>query len=335
MQKNYIIPVFIPELACPNRCIFCDQHALSGQMKAPDVKETTAIIESHLQTINNENAKIEIGFFGGNFTGIPMTQQEEYLKLANQYLIANKIHAIRISTRPDYINEEVLKLLKKFNVQTIELGAQSMNDEVLKQSGRGHTAADVTTASTIIRNAGFSLGLQMMIGLPGDDTEKNISTANKIIALGADNTRIYPLLVIKDTELADQFRIGKYKPLSIEEAVEQTKNVYLLFEKANIKILRVGLHPSEALLNGDNLVAGPFHTSFRELVLSSIWKDIFSPLLMNQNKSSITIHVPENEYNYAIGYSSQNKNLLLQDYKNVIVLRDASLTKRNFYVDID
>jgi histone acetyltransferase (RNA polymerase elongator complex component) len=333
LKSHYIIPVFIPESACPNRCIFCNQRFISGAAKAPDAEETRSIIEKYLQSIPSSAEQIEIGFFGGNFTGIPIYQQKQYLQMANEYYQQKKIHAVRLSTRPDYIDEERLSLLKEFHVQTIELGAQSMDDEVLQKCGRGHTAKNIMDASALIRSFGFNLGLQMMIGLPGDTPEKNINTAKKIIELGADNTRIYPLLVIKDTALQQMFHHGEYLPLTLDEAVEQTKKVYLLFEQAGVNILRVGLHPSEGLINGENIIAGPFHVSFRELVLTSIWKDLLLPYMKSQSQQGIRISVSSEEFNFAIGYDGTNKKQLQKFYKKVHFVRDEKLKQRNFHVD--
>ena len=192
---------------------------------------------------------------------MPLEEQEKYLEAAQKYLENGDIQGLRLSTRPDYISPPVLKLLKKYHVSTIELGAQSMDNEVLKLSGRGHTAAEVSGRGSLpsSRKSNFQLGLQMMIGLPGDTLEKSLDTARQIVELGADNTRIYPTIVIKGTPLEELYRKGKYKPLSMEEAVKWTTGIMKIFEAANVAVIRVGLHPSEGLLNGTDLVAGPFH----------------------------------------------------------------------------
>lgn len=331
--KHYNIPIFIPELACPFQCIYCNQKKITGQLKVLSPNEVKQIIVEHLKTIPYKNSIVDVAFFGGNFTGIPLQEQENYLKVVQPYLTKEKIKGIRLSTRPDYINDEVLDLLKKYNVSTIELGAQSMVNSVLRTSKRGHTAEDTILASEKIKSYDFSLGLQMMIGLPGDNLKNSIFTAKKIIELGADNTRIYPCLVIKDTKLEEHFHQNKYTPLTLEEAVKQTKTIYLIFEKAGVTVLRVGLHPSENLLSGKDLIAGPFHQSFKELVFTEIWKDILSPLLTNENKEIIKISVSPSEFNYAIGYKSKNKNLLNKFYKKVIFKTDSKLEGRNFRVD--
>ena len=333
MQKNHFtIPIFIPQLACPFQCIYCNQRSISGKQNEPSEKEIIETIEQYLLTIPTSNSEIEIGFFGGNFTGIGKEKQERYLKIVQPYLESGKVQGIRLSTRPDYIDENILDLLKKYNVTTIELGAQSMDDEVLQLSGRGHKCEDIINASNLIKEKRFSLGLQMMLGLPGDTLERSISTAKKIIALNADNTRIYPTLIIKETELENLYHEKKYNPLSLEQAVEWAKEVYKVFEKAEIKILRMGLHPSDGLISGESLVAGPFHVSFGELVMTTIWKEELNSIQKN-DKENIIICVAEKQINNAIGYNASNKKMLLEKFKNVRFVTDSKLKGRDFYVD--
>ncbi|MBC8488433.1 MAG: radical SAM protein [Bacteroidetes bacterium] len=329
-QKHFNIPLFIPELACPFQCIYCNQKKISGRLKVPSAEEINKIVEEHLRTIPEKCSRVELAFFGGNFTGLQLNEQEAFLKLVQRHIKTGRISGIRLSTRPDYINEEVLKLLKRYNVKTIELGAQSMDDGVLKLSKRGHTVRDTETASAMILRAGFSLGLQIMIGLPGDTLEKSVFTAEKIIEIGADNTRIYPALVIKDTKMEKMYKEGKYQPLTLKEAVKWSKKLLLIFEKANVKVIRLGLHPSEGLLSGEELVAGPFHPSFRELVLTEIWNDLLKPLLDSEKSGEIEIHVPPGQLNYAIGYEGRNKKMLLGKYQQVKFCSDQELTGREY-----
>lgn len=333
IKKHKTIPIFIPGLACPFQCIYCNQKIISGQQHIPSENEIHSTVRTHLETIDHEKYIIEIGFFGGNFTGLSIEAQESLLKVTNVYLQNRQVDAVRLSTRPDYINEENLKLLLHYGVETIELGAQSMDDEVLQKVGRGHTAQDVVTASGMIKKYGFKLGLQMMTGLPGDTVEKSNRTARQIIELGAENTRIYPLLVIKQTPLEEMFIKGEYAPLKLEEAVEQVKMLYSLFEENNVKIIRVGLHPSEGLISGENYVAGPFHPSFRELVLSALWREAFTPLMTNKKNRNITVFVSPDEINYAVGYESSNKKMLKTHFYHVEFKPDNELIGRNYRVN--
>ncbi len=359
-KRHYNIPIFIPELACPFQCIYCNQQKISGRLKIPSEDEIIKIIKEHLETIPVKDSEVELAFFGGNFTGIGVDAQRSLLNLVKPYLKTGRIEGIRLSTRPDYINEDILKMLEDYGVRTIEIGAQSMDNKVLGLSKRGHTAKDTEKAAEMVLKNGFSLGLQMMIGLPGDTLKSALFTANRIVELGADNTRIYPTLVIRDTVLEKMFRDGRFQPLSLEEAVLWSKELLLIFEKAGVRVIKLGLHPSEGLLSGEELVAGPFHQSFRELVLTEIWNDILKPLVLKtqstkyktqikfkvQNskfqtsgnsvsldeyyKNEIKIHVPTSQFNYAVGYGGRNKKMLLKGFSKVKFVRDEELLGRDF-----
>jgi histone acetyltransferase (RNA polymerase elongator complex component) len=330
MLKHYTIPIFIPELACPFQCVFCNQEKISGHQKIPDKNDIQQTITEHLKSFKRTDRIVEVGFFGGSFTGIPIEEQAHYLETIQPFVKQGEVQGIRLSTRPDYISEEILVVLKKYRVSTIELGAQSMDDEVLTKTFRGHTAKQTEEASKMILENGFELGLQMMIGLPGDTLEKSIITAKRIIELGAANTRIYPAVVIKGTAMHSWYTNGKYTPLSIDEAIQWSAQILPLFEEAEVKVLRVGLHPSEGLLSGHELVAGPFHQSFKELVLTEIWKQKLSPLLTNEPSGKLTIFVAPEEMNYAIGYGAANKKMFLEKCKTVEFMKKSSLSGRNF-----
>jgi len=322
------IPIFLPELACPHRCVFCNQSHISGQKSIPSFQDVTDTIEKYLKTIP-QNSTIQIAFFGGSFTGLPISIQKDYLQLAQPYLTSGAVSGIRISTRPDYITNEILEMLSDYGVTEIELGAQSIDDGVLKASGRGHSSNDIRLAAQLILSKNIHLGLQMMIGLPGDSLEKSLQTANTIIELGAHSTRIYPTLVVKDTPLAMLFEQGKYSPLSIDEAIAWTKELYLLFERNNVTVLRTGLHPNEEFNSKTSLLAGPYHPSFKELVLSSIWMDLFEQSLP-QGKGKLTVFVSDEEINHAIGYNSSNKKKLKEKYSWIHFQQDNTLQKYEF-----
>jgi histone acetyltransferase (RNA polymerase elongator complex component) len=279
-----------------------------------------------------EKRIVDIAFFGGSFTGIPTDLQEKYLKEAFTFIKKGLVSGIRISTRPDYIQQEKLDLLRKYGVTTIELGSQSTNNEVLKKSGRGHNFESTKKASALILENGFQLGLQMMIGLPQDTFERSIQTANDIVALGAHNTRIYPTVIIKDTALERLFNKGNYKPLSIEEAVLWTKELVKIFEKNNVKILRIGLHPSEELVDGKSLIGGPFHPSFKELVMSKIWSELILAKLENNNPRQVTFRVNDKQLNYAVGFNGSNKQELIKKGINTRFIADRNLSKYQFDV---
>ena len=210
-MKHYVIPIFVPHLGCPNDCVFCNQKSISGQQKMITKEEIKNTIDFYLENIKDKQAKKEVAFFGGSFTGIDVEKQEEFLQTAYQYIKNGKIDSIRISTRPDYINKAILKRLKKYRVKTIELGVQSANDYVLKQSRRNHTFEDVKKASKLIRRYRFNLGHQMMIGLPESTKIDEINTAKELIKLKPQMVRIYPVLVIKNTKLEKDYLDKKYK----------------------------------------------------------------------------------------------------------------------------
>lgn len=319
-MKHYNIPIFIPELACPNRCIYCNQRHISGQLQAVKPEEIEQIIEQHLSTFIRPSF-VELAFFGGSFTGIDEKDMITYLKIVQPYIEKGGVKSIRISTRPDYINEKILDILKQYNVRDIELGAQSLNEEVLAFAKRGHTVKDVENASRLIKDYGFSLGLQMMIGLPLDSVERSKVTAKKILELGAESTRIYPTLVINNTDLADLYRAGQYKALSLEEAIEWTAEIYKIFSQTDITILRVGLHPSEALIKGEQLLAGPFHVSFKELVLTKLWQEKLEKIPDNTK----IISVNPREINYAIGYNGVNRKILQEKSPFLKFISDSNV----------
>ena len=329
---HFNIPIFIPHLACPFTCVFCNQRHISGVQKPMDIPEIIEKIERNLSTIDIKNSEVEVAFFGGSFTCLDLEQQKKYLEAVQPYINSGKIKSIRLSTRPDFINEEVLSLLKTMRVETIELGVQSMDDEVLERSGRGHTARDVKNASQLVRYSGFKLGLQMMVGLPGDTAEKSYRTAQEIIALHPDCVRIYPTLVVRNTLLAELYNMGDYKSLSLEEAIEWVAPLMKLFIQNQINVVRVGLHPSEGFESGENLVAGPYHTSFRELVMSRIWHEVLHSIEAKEN-TDITISVPYTEYNNAIGYKACNKKMLKQKFKRLRFIRSHKLKGLEFHVD--
>lgn len=303
----------------------------------PTPAEILSTIETYLPTFPDD-AVVELGFFGGTFTGLPVEEQQRLLSLVSPYLAQGKIKSIRVSTRPDYITPEIVDVLSRGGVGTVELGVQSLDDDVLAQVRRGYSAADVFRSAEMIKKAGLSLGMQMMVGLPGDTMEKSLSTARQIIASGADNTRIYPTLVVRQTTLASLYEKGLYHPLSIEEAVQWTAPVLRLFQEAGVTVLRVGLHPTEGFINHTDYMAGPFHVSFKELVMTEIFRQDFCRKLLPAqgcgDKENIlkklTLFVHPSNVNAAVGYGGSNKRLLLNHFSSVSVRPDASLRGYEF-----
>lgn len=328
-MKHYIIPIFVPHRGCPHDCIFCNQKKITGQYNDITSNDVDKIIKEYLSTINKSDSYVEVSFYGGSFTAIPLDQQNELLRVAKKFLDEGKIDAIRLSTRPDYINHNILENLKSFGVKNIELGAQSMDDDVLKKLCRGHTSNDVKMASKLIKEYGFNLGLQMMIGLYGDTEEKDIKTAEEIIKLQPDFVRIYPTLVVKDTYLEVLYNKGYYRPLEVDEAVEISKKLYKMFVKNNIYIMRIGLQVSDDFTLGKNVVAGPFHPAFRELVESKLLTEMIESTIRNTFNKSETVILIVNNKTLSKIYSDKKKyffDMLKQiDSKKIIIKQDNSI----------
>ena len=288
-NSHYIIPIFVPHEGCPHDCVFCNQNSITGTKSKVDASYVEQTVNEYLKTIDNDEAIIEISFFGGTFTAIKKEKQIELLTVAKKFKDDNKIKFIRLSTRPDYIDDSVLRNLKKYSVDIIELGVQSMDTEVLIKSGRGHTAESVEYASKLIKQYGFILGHQIMIGLPCDDLNKDIDTARKVISLKPDICRIYPALVIKDTPMEKMFKNKTFKPYTLNEAVNISKLIYIMMLANNINVIRIGLQPTVEISEGNDLVAGPFHPAFRELVEGSLYNDILQDIIMNNFTVNLNI----------------------------------------------
>jgi histone acetyltransferase (RNA polymerase elongator complex component) len=316
--NHYTIPFFIPLSGCPHKCIFCDQHKITGkQTVLPEDIENK--VNHYLSTIPKDNSHIEIGFFGGTFTGLPIEQQEKFLKPCQKFIKSKKIKGIRLSTRPDFINAEILKFLKQYNVTSIELGVQSMSDTVLNASKRGHTSRSTINSSEMILENGFSLIHQMMVGLPESTFSDEYKTAEFSVKIGAKEVRIYPVIVIKNTELEELWSTGQYTPLDENEAINRCARLVAYFESNNINVIKCGLHPSEGLLNGTEYLAGPFHPAFRQKVDSHIY-GIFFKTFLRKHKIEILSFNPSDEPNI-YGFNSTNKTL----FKNINMNKNISI----------
>lgn len=315
-MKKGNISIFVPHLGCPCQCSFCNQKTITGQANQPTPQDVDKAVKTALKS---KNFEYEIAFFGGSFTAIDREYMISLLKAANKYIKSNEVKGIRISTRPDCIDEEILDLLKEYGVTSIELGAQSMDDEVLLANRRGHTAKDVENASKLIKSYGFELGLQMMTGLYKDSEEKAIKTAEKIIALSPQTVRIYPTVVLKGTYLADLYLSGEYKPLNADESAQLCAKLVLLFEKNNIKIIRLGLHSSEDIKK--NMLAGGFHDSFGELVKSRIMVDKILAL----PPADYEVAVNSKSLSKLKGNKKSNIYLLIERGYNIKIVIDNSL----------
>lgn len=283
------ISIFVPHVGCPNLCSFCDQRHITGVKLAPTMQDVINAVNVAESSKHFDPETTEIAFFGGSFTAINRNYMMSLLEVAYSFVKSGRVAGIRISTRPDAVDKEILSILKAYGVTAIELGAQSMDDGVLMKNNRGHTAADVVTASRLIKEHGFSLGLQMMTGLYGDSDEKTLKTAGDIIALMPDTVRIYPTIVLKGTTLAALYADGYYKPQTVEEAVNICTRLLPLFEGAGIRVIRLGLHS----IDKSAYIAGPWHPAFSELCYSQIF--LSRALKLMDEKGEYILHVsPEN-----------------------------------------
>lgn len=332
MKKEYIIPIFVPHLGCPNDCTFCNQKKISGQKKNINASDVKEIIENYLKNFNSSERKVEVAFYGGSFTGIDKQIQEDLLSAAYTYVNSGKVDSIRISTRPDYINNDILKLLKKYNVKTIELGVQSTNDFILNRCRRGHTFQDVKKAAKLIKKNKFELGVQMMVGLPDSTINDEIKTAKDLIKIHPKIVRIYPVLVIKNTQLEKEFLNGEYTPNSLEQAVETCAKILKMFDKKKITVIRIGLQSTDEICNPENkgsqVVAGPYHPAFRQLVESRNYYDEFSNKIkrLNNKVKDVEVLVNPNCINNLIGHKKENINRIKEIYNiNVKCKQDVNV----------
>lgn len=318
-KKEYIIPIFIPFLGCPHDCAFCNQVKITNYKDNINKENTIRQINQYLSYFpKNENLK-EIAFFGGSFTGLDEKVMISYLEIALNYKKKGIIDRIRLSTRPDYINNSILDILKKYEVDVIELGIQSLDNEILNANERGHSKEDSIRASKLIKDYGFKLGHQIMPGLYKDSFDKTIKTGLESIKMNPDMVRIYPTLVIKDTKLEKLYKEGLYKPLSLGEAIEISSRLYMIYSYKKIPVIRIGLQPTENINEKKDVVAGPFHPSIRQLVETNIHKIYLEELINKYGlKNKIKIHISNREISIIAGNKKANKNYFYKKYGLII-----------------
>lgn len=324
LMRHINIPIFIPHLGCPNGCVFCNQRSISGreEFRPADMERE---VEQVLSTVGAED-QAEIAFFGGSFTGIDRTLMVELLERAERFVREGRVFAIRLSTRPDYIDREILDILSRYSVKTVELGLQSMEDRVLLASKRGHTAEQAREACALVKDYGFSLIGQMMIGLPESDVASEIVTAETLCDLGVDGARVYPTVVFEDTELCEMAKRGEYRPLVLEDAVERTSQVLDVFRKRNVPCIRVGLCASENLAS-DKVFGGANHSAIGELAMSRIYYREMCRAIENCGDvrgKSVTFFVARGAISLAVGQKREN---IQRIYKKYLPLRVKVLEK--------
>ena len=325
MKKHAIIPIFIPHRGCPNDCVFCNQKAITARQADVTPADARNIIDSYLPTLEGRGLEtIEVAFFGGSFTGIPMEDQSAFLAVAQEYKSKGLIDKIHMSTRPDYINEEILDNLIKYGADVVELGVQSFDPDVLAASNRGHSVEDVYRACDLIKSYGLELGIQLMIGLPKDSLESCLYSAKETVRMEPSIARLYPTVVLNDTELLRMYERGEYKPLSTDEAVAITKEMYKIIASAGIKIIRVGLKSTDLINDSDSdqnqTVGHTYHPAFRQLVEGEIAReDLEAQLLpyISKNAASAAFYSNGVSFSNMIGNSRRNKEYFAGKYPDI------------------
>jgi len=321
------IAIFIPHKGCPCRCVFCDQRAITGQVSQPTPQDVTEIVSKAVAVSRADRTSAptmpQIAFFGGSFTAIDREYMHSLLEAAHGFVASGSVRGIRVSTRPDCIDQDVLSLLKQYGVTAIELGAQSMDGAVLAASGRGHTAEDTVMAAGMIRERGFELGLQMMTGLPGADERSDMATARALAELKPDTVRIYPALVLKGAPLFDMYQKGDYTPQTLDDAINLCSRLLLRFNYCKIKVIKLGLHASRDVER--ELVAGPYHPAFRELCESKIYFDAAASALTEKPPGDYTLSIPAGAVSKMTGQRRENLCWLAQMGYNCKVREDVSL----------
>ncbi|MFA7078078.1 MAG: radical SAM protein [Syntrophomonas sp.] len=334
-KKHYNIPIFIPHLGCPYDCIYCDQKKIAAQPEVPHPAQVVATIEQYLHTIPEESS-VEVAFFGGNFTAVDRKEQLRYLRAVQPFLQQGRVQSIRISTRPDYIDEKILDLLADNGVKMIELGVQSLSDRVLQASARRYRPEDVFKSVHLIKDRQFDLGIQLMIGLPQDSYTQDMETARQVISMRPQVVRIYPTLVIAGTVLETMWRQGDFIPLSLEEAVSICKDMFLIFQKESIRVIRMGLYPGEELRREGVVKAGPFHSSFGELVEQSIFKQQARVAIRRYFDkygygTEINLYVHFRDISKMVGKQKSNLNELRKEFKMAsLQIRSNQIQARNW-----
>lgn len=320
-DKQYTIPIFIPHLGCNNECVFCNQRKISGNTKIQNLDEIRKDIERHIEYLKDKK-KVQIAFFGGSFTGIPVSHQIKYLEVANEYIEKGIVDSLRISTRPDYISIPIIKMLKKYNVKTIELGVQSMDNLVLETSKRGHTASDVIKAATIVNLMGIELGFQIMVGLPNSTIESEIMTISKLLKFDPKQLRIYPVYVLENSKLYDMYSQKEYVPLEVDEAAYRTAEIIKQCNKSDVQIIRIGLQSTDEITASNEYVIGPVSDNFAEHALAKIVCEKLENEIINnidvdnvdKQRRNLKIYMDKRYLSIAVGPNKVNKNYLQNKY---------------------
>lgn len=329
-ERPLVIPLFIPHLGCPHRCVFCDQRTITGsggQLPTPD--QIRAEVNRYLSFTHKHYSSIQISFFGGSFLGLDQAVTLQLLDIAADFVDRGVVDSLRFSTRPDTIRPDRLADIAPYPVKTVELGVQSMNDAVLAVCRRGHTATDTIAAATRLKDAGYQLGLQMMVGLPGDDDHGAMTTARQLVRLNPDFVRIYPTLVLSGSPLARMHRSGQYQPMDIDACIRLVARLYLLFKANDIPVVRMGLQASDGLADPGARLAGPYHPAFGHLVHGQIVLDAICRALadMKAFPHRLTIGTHPSMISRVQGLNKRNLHYLQKHhgFKKISIIQDENI----------
>jgi len=328
-----IIPVFVSHMGCPNHCTFCNQRKINGVVDAIEPEALFSYVEIYLKTMKRD--QVELAFFGGSFTGIELKRQIAYLENAFKLKEQGFIHKIRLSTRPDYIDEDVIERLNRFSVDLVELGCQSFDETVLLSSQRGHEKESIYKAVALLKKANISFGIQLMLGLQNDSFEKFKQSVAQTISLNPTCVRLYPALVIRETQLEQDYYSGVFVPISLEKAIIWCAFALKLFYKSNIDVIRIGLQKTDLIDFDASVVAGPFHPAFGEMVLSYLFYDAIDLKLYQLNlfEDSVTIHVNPKQISAAIGNNKSNIKRLKEKYCEIKIVADTFVESYHFILE--
>ncbi|MBF0450299.1 MAG: radical SAM protein [Candidatus Magnetomorum sp.] len=324
--KPFIIPIFLPQAGCSHKCVFCDQYAITGSRKArPDLQSVTETIHTFLTYNHRKHSEVQLSFYGGNFLGLPENYLIQLLELAQSFVNQKQIDSIRFSTRPDTVTQNQLQLLKNYAIKTVELGVQSMDDHVLLLSQRGHKAIDSCRATECLKDSGYQIGHQLMIGLPGETEDSFYQSVTQVIRMRPDFVRLYPAVVLKGSLLADEYTSGRYHPLSLEKAVTLAKKSWILFHSHKIPVIRMGLHSQKDIEK--NILAGPFHPAFGHMVHSERMFDRVTEKINRSHSNEITILANPEDMSPLIGIQQSNLKKLRSQFpkKRIQIVSDPGI----------
>lgn len=328
----FIIPIFLPHLGCPHQCAFCNQTSITGVTPDTISPETLGLlITEFLEYKKTQRRSVQVSFYGGNFLGLKKDYIRMLLDETTKFVKNKKIDSIRFSTRPDTISNKKIDIIRDYPVSTIEIGAQSMDNQVLAMAKRGHTALDTEKAAALLKEQNYDVGMQMMVGLPGDDETKSLFTAQRIARLSPDFIRIYPTVVLAQSRLAVWYRNGDYTPWSLSRCVSLVKKLYLFFKSKNIPVIRMGLQASDELAKDTTMLAGPYHPAFGHMVHSEIFMDMAVSLLEAERGSyeKIILNVHPRSISKMRGLKNKNVESLKQKFqiKSLEIIPDVSLAQ--------